>query len=115
MSVKKVVGITTKVEGFHNFPTAVEMFGKKVEFLSLNHRHLFGINLEIPVEHNERDKEFILLKREVEEFIEQRWGRPAQFEGLSCESIAEELMIQFKATMVKVDEDGENYAKITKQ
>ena len=112
--ITKVVGIRTSVEGFHAFAKAVEMFGCDVDFLAVRHRHTFGIQLEVPVYHNDRDKEFILLKRDVEKAIERRWGRPAEFGNHSCESIAEILMEEFNATMVEVDEDGENYARLTK-
>lgn len=111
--MKKVIGIRLSVEGFHNFPNAVAKFGENVDFLQARHRHNFNITLEVKVIHNDRDQEFILLKRNVKSYIKRRYGSPAEFGSMSCESIAEELMIQFKASMVMVDEDGENYAKIT--
>ena len=111
--MKKVVGIKTSIEGFHAFEKAVEVFGPEIDFLALRHRHNFGITLEVEVCHNERDKEFILLKREVEQYFERCYGKPAEFKNMSCEAIAERLMRTFGATMVQVDEDGENYAKLT--
>ncbi len=113
MNVRKTVGITTKIEGFHAFAKAEEVFGKDVDFLATRHRHMFGIELEMLVFHNERDQEFILLKRQVENYIQANYGKPAEFGNMSCESIAQELMENFtNVVMVKVDEDGENYARI---
>lgn len=113
-NVKKVIGVRLSVEGFHAFAKAVEMFGPEIDFLATRHRHNFGIQLEVPVYHNDRDKEFILLQREVATYIKNKYGSPAEFGNMSCESIAEELMEVFDATMVIVDEDGENYAKLTR-
>ena len=112
--MKKVVGIKTSIEGFHAFEKAEEVFGPDVAFLAIRHRHNFGIQLEKEVFHNERDCEFILLKRNIEKYIEDQYGKPAEFGNMSCESIAEELLRSFNATMVQVDEDGENYAKVTR-
>lgn len=113
--VLKTIGIKTSVEGFHAFAKAVEMFGEEIDFLALRHRHNFGIEMELVVEHNDRDREFILVQREVKEYIANKYGTPAEFGNMSCEAIAEELMFMFDAVMVKVDEDGENYAKIVKR
>ena len=114
-SIQKVIGIRTSVEGFHALAKAKEMFGEAVEFLAVRHRHNFGVNLEIIVNHNDRDQEFILVQRRVQKYLYDKYGFPAEFGNLSCEAIAEELMNEFNAIMVRVDEDGENYAKITKQ
>lgn len=115
MNFNKTVGAKLSIEGFHNFPNAVEVFNHNIDFLEVRHRHNFGIVVEVEVNHNERDREFILLKREIESYIEKEYGRPAEFRGLSCESIAEELMIKFNAVEVIVDEDGENFAKVTRR
>lgn len=110
---KTVIGVRVVVEGFHNFPKAKEIFGPEVDFLAVRHRHNFGITVEIPVHHDDRDKEFILLQREVRDYIHRNYGTPAEFKAMSCEAIARDLMEAYDATMVIVDEDGENYAKIT--
>ena len=114
MSVRRTVGIKTSVEGFHAFARAVEMFGEQVDFLAIRHRHNFGIQLEVIVTHTERDLEFILLQRAVKHYLNNKYGSPCEFGNMSCEAIAEELMNCFDALEVIVDEDGENFAKITK-
>lgn len=112
--MKRFIGIKLTVEGFHRFVDASTIFDCSVDFLEHRHRHNFGITIEIPVIHADRDKEFIIFKREVQKYIYEKYGTPAEFRRLSCESIGEDLMHQFNASMVIVDEDGENYAKIIK-
>ena len=112
--MKKVVGAKTSIEGFHAFKDAVLVFGPEIDFLAIRHRHNFGVTVEVEVNHNDRDREFILLQREIKQFIGDKYGVPAEFGNMSCEAIAEELLYKFNATMVLVDEDGENYARITR-
>ena len=114
-NVIKTIGVKTSVEGFHAFAKAVEMFGQAVDFLAVRHRHNFGVEMEIIVNHNDRDQEFILVQRRVQKYLYDKYGFPAEFGNLSCEAIAEELMNEFNAIVVKVDEDGENFARIRKQ
>ena len=114
MNVRRTVGIKTSVEGFHAFAKAVEVFGEEVDFLAIRHRHNFGIQLEVIVRHNDRDQEFILLQRAIKQYLNDKYGSPCEFGNMSCEAIGEELMNRFDALEVIVDEDGENFAKITK-
>lgn len=114
MFVRKTIGIKTSVEGFHAFAKAEEMFGEEVAFLAVRHRHNFGVEMEIVVTHNDREQEFILVQRRVQRYLYDKYGFPAEFGNLSCESIAEELMEKFNAIMVRVDEDSENYSRIVK-
>lgn len=110
----KTIGVKTSVEGFHAFAKAVEVFGPEIDFLAIRHRHNFGVEMELEVFHNDRDKEFILLQREVKAYLYNKYGMPCEFGNMSCEAIAEELLNEFDALKVKVDEDGENYARIVK-
>jgi len=114
MITKTNIGVYCKVEGFHNFPNAIEAFGDDVDFLSVRHRHNFGITVEVKVRHDDRDKEFILLQREIKDYIKRTYGEPAEFDSMSCEAIGRDILEAFDAESVKVDEDGENYA-IVKQ
>ncbi len=108
------IGIKLEVEGFHNFPSASNFFGKEVEFLEYRHRHNFNIVAKKQVCHDDRDKEFILLKREVQHFIAKRYGCPAEFGSMSCESICRKLQEAFDLDYVLVGEDNENFAEIIK-
>jgi hypothetical protein len=108
------VWASIKVEGFHCWPGAIPA----VAFLADSHRHLFGVRVEMPVTHTDRDREFILLGREVKRYLLSRFGtgdggaEPCEFGARSCEAIAKELLDHFGAVSVEVDEDGENGARV---
>lgn len=109
------IGIKLQVEGFHNFPLASEVFGEEVKFLEVRHRHNFNIVAKKRVSHDDRDQEFILLKREVQDYYQRNFGTPAEFGSNSCEMIARDLQMAFGFDYVMVDEDGENFAEIIKE
>lgn len=114
MNTQTNIGIKLVVEGFHRFPSATKYFNSKVDFLEVRHRHNFHIVAKKKVYSDDRDDEFILLKREVENYIERIYGRPAEFDAMSCEAIARILLKEFDFEYVMVDEDGENFAEIFK-
>lgn len=101
-----------QVEGFHHWPGAAE-FSPEVTFLADNHRHIFHIEARKKVQHDERDLEIILTKREIEKHISNTYDRPAQFGPLSCEAIARSLTERFDLSGCSVLEDGENGAIYT--
>jgi hypothetical protein len=110
--LKRTIWVTFKLEGIHCYPDAgINPLLKDVSFLQHDHRHQFGFHVEIEVDHNERQIEFILFKR---------WLMGLYNTGVldlnskSCETISEELIDKikieypFKTIKVSVDEDGEN-------
>ena len=116
--------IRFQLEGFHNFPRAKEIF-PAVGFLSDRHRHIFHFELEKKVNHNDRDVEFILFKREVMSWLVDIFGTSysddnppfayyCDFGAMSCESIASELLTKFDLESCSVFEDGENGARVFK-
>lgn len=117
--MKTSIGIRFSVEGIHNYPTASQDFDDRVKFLEFPHRHNFGVEAVLPVYHDNRDTEFILLKRQVIEFLNEKYYNldfaMLYFGSMSCEMIAKEIMVNFGFKMVKVDEDGENYAIVELQ
>jgi hypothetical protein len=105
--MKTSIFITTRFEGFHRWPTAPDA----VAFLRDSHRHIFHVRLEKPVAHNDRDIEFILLKREVDREIARLQGECSEMVATwSCENWADVLGKEFQASRVEVSEDGENGA-----
>jgi hypothetical protein len=111
-----MIYVTLRVEGFHCFPSATQIFGSAVDFLQYNHRHIFHVTVYKNVEHDDRDKEFILLKREIEVFLRKVYGKSGvcEFGAMSCEMIARIILTVFDAEQVAVSEDGENGAIISK-
>lgn len=62
----------------------------------------------------DREIEFIDLKHNVLEYINNKWGcwDMCDFKGMSCEMIAKDLLENFHAKKVRVMEDGENGAEV---
>ena len=84
----------------------------EVHYLRYPHRHIFHIRLRKAVSHNDRDVEIIMFKREVEEYLKEKYGK--HFGPKSCEMLAEELLLKFNCHSVRVLEDGENGGLVIK-
>lgn len=117
--------IRFQLEGFHNFPKAKEIF-PEVSFLSDRHRHIFHFECEKKVNHDDRDVEFIMFKREVQSYLIDKYGTynhdhfppfsyPLEFGSMSCEMIARELLEKYDLESCTVWEDFENGSKIFKK
>lgn len=117
--MKTTVFVTTKCELIHSFPeanTIPELCAKDefdVSFLTHPHRHMFGFRVETEVFHDDRDIEFIQLKRNVNKFLS---TLPKDLGRTSCEQLGKQIIdfleVRYdrKGWMVTVDEDGENGA-----
>ena len=80
-------------------------------FLRDRHRHVFHVRAEKLVSHGDRDVEFILLKRAVEEEL-RTVAAEENTETWSCERWGEELLQRLQLDKVEVSEDGENGAVV---
>ena len=112
LNLQSFIIVTFTLEGFHRYPQAPA----PVAFLSERHRHLFNFTLRFRVNHCDRDKEFFLVSREVQQGLENIYGRPAEFGAASCEELARYLLIDYAPSgccQVEVWEDGENGALVT--
>lgn len=115
------IGIRFEVEGFHNYPDASKNHGELVKFLEQSHRHIFKFNCKKRVNHDNRDEEFILLRRKVKQYINKVFPvfesscECYDFGSMSCEMIAKKILKQFDFDSVEVSEDGENYAIVEKE
>lgn len=107
---KKYIYVTYQKEGIHNFPGAITLKG--VEFLQYPHRHTFHHKVTVEVGHNDRDIEFILFKRELEQLYPP--DEPLSLGAQSCEMMAENILNYIRMNYpgreitVEVSEDGEN-------
>lgn len=81
---------------------------EEVHFLRDKHRHIFYVEAEKEVFHNDRDIEIIMLKREMEKYSKEIYD----YGTSSCEMIAENLLQRFSLKSCSVLEDNENGAKI---
>tara|TARA_R110000744_G_scaffold106225_1_gene202446 strand:+ start:6788 stop:7162 length:375 start_codon:yes stop_codon:yes gene_type:complete len=84
----------------------------EVMYLKYPHRHNFHFVCKKEVSHDDRDIEFIMLKNSIKGFLNETY--PKTFGGMSCESIAKELMHAFDLSYCAVLEDNENGAEVTR-
>lgn len=118
---KRTIFVTFQKEGVHMYPGAdtdpklATGDWDDVSFLGVLHRHIFHFRVEIDVEHNDRDIEFIQFKRWLERLYSQE---TLQLDYKSCEMIAEDLAGEIsqkypnRAFNVTVSEDNENGATL---
>jgi uncharacterized protein YqgQ len=110
--VKTSVWVTWQKEGIHKYPAAAtDSRLAAVSFLANEHRHIFHFKVKLEVFHDDREVEFILLKRELEELYNKG---TLQLNFMSCEMIAKELLDYVKQyypnrdCTIDVSEDNEN-------
>ena len=98
---------------FHKYPDAPD----EVNFLRDRHRHIFKFKVWIEVQHDNRDVEFFMFKKDVNAFIEQL--NTLLGINKSCEMISDYLHNQIKEKYhdrkikISVSEDGENGSEKT--
>jgi hypothetical protein len=97
--------IRTQFAGVHSYPKA----DGKHEYLQYPHRHIFHVEVEVKVMHEERDIEFLTFKQYIDEYCT-RWSVPTTN---SCETMARHIAlhlidIKLHPIKVSVSEDGEN-------
>jgi hypothetical protein len=115
MANKKYIEVRFQFEGAHCWPNAPD----SVLFLRTPHRHVFHVRARMDVNHNDREIEFILVKRHLQQnMIDVFRMSNNLLPTSSCEEMAEylcEYIKQFyKRTSVEVEvsEDGENGAVV---
>ena len=113
--MKTNIIVKLQVDGTHSFPKAGELF-PEVKFLADTHRHMFHITCKKRVNHDDRDVEFIMFKRDILDYLHKKYYmekiRVHQFGHQSCEMIARELYNKFDLEYCSVFEDNENGAEI---
>ena len=107
----RTIHVTFQRAGLHCYPGAAP----EVKYLSAPHRHLFKFQVNVDVEHNDRDIEFHTLLNELEGQYDTGL---LQLNNKSCEMIAEELALYIvnkynRTTSVSVWEDGECGATVS--
>lgn len=111
------IWVTFQKEGIHKYPAAVTdpklATGDwlDVSFLGTPHRHIFHFRVEMEVFHDDRDVEFIQLKRTLERLYS---DGTLQLDYKSCEMMARDLyaacIVRWPGRnyIIEVSEDGEN-------
>lgn len=107
--------VTNSYEGIHRYKDAPD----KVGFLRDYHRHIFNIRTQIEVFNDDRELEFILVKREIDNYFRDKKDNYGTYHmgDQSCEMIAINLIKHLKSLYgdnrkitVSVFEDNENGA-----
>ena len=82
--MKTFVYCTLQLEGIHNWDNC---HLPEVQFLAFSHRHMFHFYCEKEVSHDDRDIEFIILKRKITKYLINRYpGEHCMiFNSMSCE------------------------------
>jgi hypothetical protein len=113
----KMIWVTFRKEGIHMYPAAATdpklATGDEydVSFLGTPHRHIFHFKVYIQVFHDDRDIEFIQVKRWLEKLYNEG---TLQLNYKSCEMISDDLHAEITARYpnreiwIEVSEDGEN-------
>jgi hypothetical protein len=72
--------------GFHHWPNASKINPQRA-YLENSHRHLFYVEVEVPVLHDDREIEF----HDLQDFLEESWPAWKDQGGKSCETMAKEI------------------------
>lgn len=112
----KIITIKTQFEAMHYWPDAPD----EVSFLRDLHRHIFHVEANIQVSHDDRELEFFMVKKFLDKTIV-KMLKDLQF-SRSCEQMAEYLLRAIekkykvkgekRMVSVSVSEDGENGASV---
>ena len=115
MRVKKAsVVVNFQIEGLHHWPEAREML-PEVGYLSDKHRHMFHFTCKKKVNHDNRDVEFIMFRKDIMTYLTKYYSEEfscLDFSAMSCEMLAEELLDRFGLEYCSVFEDGENGGEV---
>lgn len=103
--------VKTQFEDFHKWSEAPE----EVAFLRNIHRHIFFVEVKCIVEHDDRELEFFMVKKQLDYLIKK--DIKIMPIGKSCEMMANKikniLQIKYKRPFeVSVFEDNENGVEI---
>lgn len=111
------IWVTFQKEGIHKYPQALtDPDLEDVKFLGYPHRHIFHFRVDIEVHHDDRELEFILFKRELENLYSEEGAMTLNYQ--SCEMIARELAKYIhtkypnRALIISVAEDNENGCRL---
>lgn len=88
---------------------------EEVSYLKHTHRHKFFFRCEKEVTHNDRQIEIIKFKNEILHWLALEFYCPGScshlnFQSLSCEDIAMQVLRKFDLDLCEVLEDNENGA-----
>ena len=114
MPVIQYVCVRTSFEFAHKWKEAPD----EVSYLRNLHRHIFHVQAEIQVYHDDRELEFIMVKHEIDKFVKAsiatRWQDTTSCEQMAIDigAFLQERYGINRSGCISVFEDDENGAKI---
>lgn len=115
MKKKTFVYVTFQKEGYHAYPAALTdpllATGDHFDVSHLGHRHMhyFYFKIWVAVSHNDRQIEFIQLRRWLEQLYD---GGTLELNNQSCEMISDNLYTKisekFPGTEIRIDVSEDN-------
>jgi len=112
--VETHIYVTARFIAFHAWPQAPD----SVAFLRNPHRHQFHVKASLQVSHEDRDLEFFIVQRKLQEFLDTNYEN-RDLGPKSCETMAKEIIdylfgLSQGSLSVEVSEDGENGAIVNR-
>jgi len=105
----RCIVIKTQFEAIHKWEDCPI---EQVYYLRYPHRHVFHIIMKWKVNHDDRDKEFIFMKQQVNLYIHETFNEK-NLGNMSCEQISDALKKVFPAVcFISVFEDNENGVEV---
>ena len=110
--MRTTIFVTAQFVALHAWPNCQIV---EVEFLRHPHRHVFHVRVEFKVNHVDRDLEFFVMQRRLQDILH---GFPYDLGSRSCEMLCVEIHDAWEWTgqryiaSVTVSEDGENGATV---
>jgi len=108
--------VSLRFEALHQWDAAPN----DVEFLQDSHRHEFHVTVHIQQFHDDRDVEYIMLKRWLKNWLDLNYEKQ-DLGQMSCEMMCKEILDELEQKhgskrqyKVEVTEDGENGAVVEK-
>lgn len=122
MRTKKII-VRTSFKGMHCWPEASTVCGEQVKFLESEHRHTFYVQAELSVNDSDREVEFFVFQKMVDNTIRSLFLYNCEDLAIhlgrkSCETMAEEIINALRKTLnnkliaVEVWEDNEVGARV---
>ena len=104
-----LISVKTQFIGFHSWDNAPD----EVSFLRNKHRHIFNVKLTLEVFTDDREVEFFLLQKDLNNFLEEI---DIKNNMRSCEWLAKQIVLKFsyykskkeRISYCEVSEDNEN-------
>lgn len=113
MTWRTNVVVTDRFEATHAWPSCPH---EEVAFLRHSHRHVFHVTVKACVRHYDRDIEFFMMRRKLQDFLRENLDR-RDLGSRSCEDMCMEILAFMCAKWpsvfyCSVFEDGENGAEL---